>query len=72
MIKTLLAAGIVRDYEFLSIDDLDLHLYSLDHRKICYKVLETFERPDGTVLVRILQQYNSAPLIQLYEGSEDD
>lgn len=72
MIKTLLAAGIVRDYEFLSIDDLDVHLYSLDHRKINYKVLETFERPDGTVLVRILQQYNSAPLIQLYEGSEDD
>lgn len=72
MIKTLLAAGIVRDYEFLSIDDLDIHLYSLDHRKISYKVLETFERPDGTVLVRILQQYNSSPLIQLYEGSEDD
>ena len=65
MIKTLLAAGIVRDYEFGSMSVLERHLYSLDHRKINYRILETFERPDGTVLVRILQQYNNSDLIQL-------
>ena len=54
MIKCLLAAGIVRDYEFLSREHLDLYLYQLDHRKIVYQVLETFERPDQTVIVRIV------------------
>ena len=65
MVKYLLAAGIVRDYEFLSMDHLVVYLYSLDHRNIVYKVLETFERPDRTVLVRIVQQYNNADLIKL-------
>lgn len=65
MIKFLLAAGIVRDYAFASMSDLELHLYSLDHRKVNYRVMETFECPDGTVLVRILQQYNNSDLIQL-------
>lgn len=65
MIKELLAAGIVRDYLFLSMDALECHLYSLDHRKVNYRVLETCERSDGTVLVRILQQYNNSDLIQL-------
>lgn len=65
MAKTLLAAGVLRDFEFGSRDELYLYLYALDHRCITYKVLETFERSDGTVLVRILQQYNSADLIEL-------
>lgn len=65
MVRCLLAAGIVRDYEFLTLDHLDLYLYQLDHRKIVYKVLETFERPDQTVVVRIVQQYNNADLIKL-------
>lgn len=65
MIKCLLAAGIVRDFEFLCMEHLELYLYQLDHRKINYKVLETFERPDQTVLVRIVQQYNNADMIQL-------
>ena len=65
MSKILLAAGIVRDYEFLTREYFDLYLYQLDHRKIVYKVLETFERPDQTVIVRIVQQYNNADLIEL-------
>lgn len=65
MIKCLLAAGIVRDYEFLTREHLDLYLYELDHRKVVYQVLETFERPDKTVIVRIVQQYNNTDLIQL-------
>lgn len=65
MIKCLLAAGIVRDFEFLCMDHLEVYLHSLDQRKIVYKVLETFERPDETVPVRIVQQYNNADLIQL-------
>ena len=65
MIKTLLAAGIVRDYEFMSMEDLELHLYALDRRKVNYRIPETYQRADGSVLVRILQQYNNSDLIQL-------
>lgn len=65
MVKCLLAAGIVRDYEFLNMRVFDLYLDQLDKRNINYKVIETFERPDTTVLVRIVQQYNNSDLIQL-------
>lgn len=65
MIRELLAAGILRDMKFRCMDDLEVYLYGLDHRRINYKVIETFERPDQTVLVRIVQQYNNADLIKL-------
>lgn len=65
MAKTLLAAGVLRDFEFGNHEEYELYLYRLDHRQINYKVIETFERSDGTVLVRILQQYNSTDLIVL-------
>lgn len=65
--KELLAAGIVRDLKFVSQYALDVYLSGLDQRKVCYKILETFERQDLSVIVRIVQQYNDAPLIQLYK-----
>lgn len=64
--KTLLAAGIVRDIEFRSKDVFVLYLYDLDHRKVNYKVLDSYIREDGSMIVRILQQYNNVDLIQLY------
>lgn len=64
--KSLLAAGIVRDIEFRSSDVFDLYLYDLDHKNVVYKVLDTYVRPDGSMIVRILQQYNNLDLIQLY------
>lgn len=67
MSKRLLAAGIVRDLEFDCMERLDLYLYQLQHRCISYKVIETFERSDGSVVSRILMQFGSVPLIVLYE-----
>ena len=64
--KTLLAAGIVRDIEFRSKDVFDLYLYDLYHKKVVYRVLDTYVRDDGSIIVRIVQQYNQAELIQLY------
>lgn len=66
MSKRLLAAGIVRDLEFDSMDSLEVYLYQLQHKCIDYKCLETFERFDGSVIVRLLCQYNNADLIKLY------
>lgn len=61
----LLAAGIVRDLWFRSLDHRNIYLHRLDGRKIHYELLDTFEREDDTVIIRIVQQYNSSDLIQL-------
>ena len=64
--KEVLAAGIVRDIEFISNYAMEVYLSGLDQRKVNYKVLETFERADSSVIIRIIQQYNNSPLIKLY------
>ena len=64
--KEILAAGYVRDIKFRTKDDLDLYLYDLDHKKVVYEVLDSYCRGDGSIIIRILQQYNNAPLIELF------
>lgn len=64
--RNLLAAGIVRDYEFICAAALEVYLYKLDHDCRVYKILDQHTRDDGTVLIRILFQYNNSPLIELF------
>ena len=64
--KELLAAGYVRDILFRSGEDLKDYILKLESRKQEYRILEQMNREDGSVIIRILQQYNTAPLIQLY------
>lgn len=64
--KEVLAAGIVRDIEFISHYAMEVYLSGLDQRKVNYKVLETYESPVGVTRIRIIQQYNNSPLIKLY------
>ena len=64
--KELLAAGYVRDMLFRSGEDLKNYILQLESRKQEYRILEQMNREDGSVIIRILQQYNTAPLIQLY------
>lgn len=66
--KELLAAGIVRDLQFISEYALEIYLYSLDYNKKLYKILDKFTRDDGSVIIRIVQQYNDSPLIELYDN----
>lgn len=65
--RELLAAGIVRDIRFPNMAACDKYYDSLIERKATFKVLETYEQRDGVVIMRIVQQYNDSPLIQLYE-----
>ena len=64
--RELLAAGYVRDILFKSKDYLIDYLTGLESKKLQYKILEQYNKEDGSVIIRILQQYNTAPLIQLY------
>lgn len=64
--KEILAAGYIRDILFETVEDMEQYLDNLEHRKQLYKVLQTYEREDRSVIIRILQQYNNSPLIQLF------
>lgn len=65
--KEILAAGIVRDIAFIDSGRADLYLFNLDHKKVKYQVLDSHRCNDGSVILRIVQQYNRSSLIQLYE-----
>ena len=65
MKKRLLAAGYLRDIEFDSQDSMDLYIYSLEHKKLEFKILDKFTRDDGSIIIRILQQYNNAEMVKL-------
>lgn len=68
MAKKLLAAGYVRDLQFDTAEALELYLYDLNLKNLQHKILDKFERADGSIIIRILQQYNNAPLIELYDN----
>jgi len=70
MRKVILAAGIVRDILFFTSDDADLYLYKLQHDGSPYKLIERFNRDDGSVILRVLGQYNNADLITLFQEDE--
>lgn len=63
--KQILAAAIVQDIQFRSMDDRNNYLKQLDARKINHQLVDTFERDDGSVIIRISKQYNGSDLIEL-------
>ena len=65
--KELLAAGYVKDFRFRDKETLELYLHLVDHRRIQYKIVEQCTSSDGSILIRIMLQYNNAPLIDLFE-----
>lgn len=62
--KELLAAGIVRDIRFANPKEAAKYQDAILGE---YKVLDWHTCEDGTIIFRIVQQYNNSPLIQLYE-----
>ena len=63
--KELLAAGIIRDFRFKNKEEYQKYLTWIRGK---YEVIEMVEKMDGTVLARIITQYNNAELIQLFES----
>ena len=65
MAKVLLAGGIVRDFRFSSIDELERYVERLEFEGVDYQEIERCEASDGSWLLRIVTAYNNAPLIDL-------
>ena len=64
MSKLIRAAGIVRDYDFDSVKQFETYIDSLK-RSTAYKVLDRFDRADGSVVARIVISYGCYDLIEL-------
>lgn len=65
MSKVVRASGLVRDIDFEPSGRLTQYLSALDRAGIAYKILDRFDRADGSVVVRIVSQYNHNDLIEL-------
>lgn len=65
MAKMILAAGIVRDIWFDTLDDLERYIEKLEYNSIEYYEIERCERPGGHFILRIVTQYNNSDLIEL-------
>lgn len=57
MSKKLLAAGEIRAIQFDTEEEMDTYLNDLIVEKQIFIVLETWEQRDGSIIIRILQQY---------------
>ena len=65
--KELLAAGIVRDIRFRDVAAYNDYMKRLIMALQEHELLERCICDDGTVLARILVQYNDTPLIKLWD-----
>ena len=63
--RDLLAAGIVRDFRFRDEAAYQEYLEDLAYRGQEYEVLQREPSKNGTVLARIVTQYNDSDLIDL-------
>lgn len=65
--RELLAAGIIQDIKFHSAQTLFDYLDDLSDRGTSYEVLEQMSCDNGSVIIRIVKQYNNSELIQFPE-----
>ena len=65
--KELLAGGIVRDFRFRNEAAYREYLNELNYSGREYEILQREPGKNGTVLARIVTQYNDAELIKLWD-----
>ena len=63
--RSLLAAGLVRDILFVSVDDLDRYIEKLEFNGVEYREVERYQHSCGMWILRIVTQYNNCDLIEL-------
>lgn len=52
-----------RDYAMkLCRDDVEHYKKTLERNHTQYKIIEEAEQPDGSIIVKVIKQYNSAPV----------
>ena len=65
MSKVVRASGLVRDIDFEPSGRLTQYLSALDRAGIAYKIIDRFDRADGSIVVRIVVQWRDDPMIEL-------
>lgn len=55
--------GVSRDYAVSQVkQEVDQYKKELEHNHTQYRIVEQKEQPDGSIIVKIVKQYNSAPV----------
>ena len=62
---SILAAGIVRDVLFATIDDLDRYIEKLEFNGVSYREVERYHHSTGMWILRVVTQYNNCELVEL-------
>ena len=65
MSRKLLAGGLVRDFRFSSVTELERYVERFEFEGVDYQEIERCEASDGSWLLRIVTAYNNTPLIDL-------
>lgn len=63
--KQILAAGIVQDICFSCMEARNKYLRRLDSYRMNYQLVDTYERQDGSVIIRIIKPYNGSDVIRI-------
>ena len=58
-----LKEGVVKDYAMRAVqEEVANYKSGLERNHTKYKIVEQTEQPDGSIIVKIIKQYNAAPV----------
>lgn len=59
----MLKDGVRRDYAAtLARQEVEQYKKSLEHHHTKYKIVEETEQPDGSIILKVIKQYNASPV----------
>ncbi len=59
----MLKEDMAHDYAVSSVkQEVEQYKKNLEHNRTRYKIVEQLEQPDGSIVVKVIKQYNSSPV----------
>ncbi len=59
----MLKEDVAHDYAVKLVkEEIEHYKKTLEHNRTQYKILEETEQPDGSVIIKVIKQYNSSPV----------
>lgn len=59
----MLKEDVVHDYAVQLVkEEVEKYIKTLERNRTIYKIVEQTEQPDGSVIIKIIKQYNASPV----------
>lgn len=59
----MLKEDVVHDYAVQLVkEEVEKYIRTLERNRTIYKIVEQTEQPDGSVIIKIIKQYNASPV----------